>query len=46
MLWAFYEGTLTRARIDNDPELVRNLSSDAMALLGARPAFHVPGFRA
>jgi len=39
VLWAFYEGTLTRARIDNDPELIRNLSSDAMALLGARPAF-------
>lgn len=39
VLWAFYEGTLTRARIDNDPELVRNLSSDAMALLGATPAF-------
>jgi TetR/AcrR family transcriptional repressor of nem operon len=39
ILWAFYEGTLTQARIDNDPELVRNLSSDAMALLGARPVF-------
>lgn len=39
LLWAFYEGTLTRARIDNDPELVRSLSSDAMALLGATPSF-------
>ncbi len=38
-LWAFYEGTLTQARIDNDIELVRNMSSDAMALLGAKPAF-------
>jgi TetR/AcrR family transcriptional regulator, transcriptional repressor for nem operon len=39
LLWAFYEGTLTRARIDNDPELIRHLSSDAMTLLGAKPAF-------
>lgn len=37
-LWAFYEGTLTRARIENNPELLRNLTSDAMALVGARPA--------
>ena len=35
-LWSFYEGTLTRARIENDPELLRNLNSDALALLGAR----------
>jgi len=35
-LWSFYEGTLTRARIENDPELLRHLSSDALALLGAR----------
>ena len=38
MLWAFYEGTLTRARIENDPELLRNLSADALELIGARPA--------
>jgi len=37
LLWAFYEGTLTRARIENDPELIRNLSSDALELVGARP---------
>jgi TetR/AcrR family transcriptional repressor of nem operon len=37
LLWAFYEGTLTRARIENNPELVRNLCSDAMELVGARP---------
>jgi TetR/AcrR family transcriptional repressor of nem operon len=35
-LWSFYEGTLTRARIENDPELVRHLCSDALALLGAK----------
>ncbi len=35
-LWSFYEGTLTRARIENDPELLRNLVADAMALIGAR----------
>jgi TetR/AcrR family transcriptional repressor of nem operon len=35
-LWSFYEGTLTQARIDNDPELLRNLCSDAMELIGAR----------
>ena len=36
-LWSFYEGTLTRARIENDPELLRNLSADAFELIGARP---------
>ncbi len=35
-LWSFYEGTLTRARIENDPELLRNLCSDSLALIGAR----------
>lgn len=37
-LWAFYEGTLTRARIENNPELLRNLCSDALSLIGARPS--------
>ncbi len=37
LLWSFYEGTLTRARIENDPELVRHLCAEAMELLGARP---------
>jgi TetR/AcrR family transcriptional repressor of nem operon len=37
-LWAFYEGTLTRARIENNPELLRHLSADALQLIGARPA--------
>jgi TetR/AcrR family transcriptional repressor of nem operon len=36
LLWAFYEGTLTRARIENNPELIRNLSSDALELIGSR----------
>ncbi|MEJ0000091.1 MAG: hypothetical protein WDO13_13525 [Verrucomicrobiota bacterium] len=36
-LWAFYEGTLTRARIENNPELLRNLCADALELIGARP---------
>jgi len=36
LLWAYYEGTLTRARIKNDPELLRTLSADARALMGAR----------
>src|SRR5260221_7872111 len=36
LLWAFYEGTLTRARIENNPELIRNLSADALELIGAR----------
>lgn len=35
-LWAFYEGTLTRARIENNPELLRTLSADTLTLLGAR----------
>jgi TetR/AcrR family transcriptional repressor of nem operon len=37
LLWGFYEGTLTRARIENNPELLRNLTADALELLGARP---------
>ena len=37
LLWGFYEGTLTRARIENNPDLVRDLSSDALELVGARP---------
>jgi TetR/AcrR family transcriptional regulator, transcriptional repressor for nem operon len=41
LLWAFYEGTLTRARIENNPELIRNLSSDALELIGARPTMAV-----
>jgi TetR/AcrR family transcriptional repressor of nem operon len=41
LLWGFYEGTLTRARIENNPELVSNLSSDALELIGARPSLVV-----
>jgi len=41
LLWAFYEGTLTRARIENNPELVRNLSSDALELIGTRQTLAV-----
>ena len=36
LLWGFYEGTLTRARIENNPELIRNLNADALELIGAR----------
>jgi len=36
LLWAFYEGTLTRARIENNPDLIRSLSTDALELIGAR----------
>ena len=36
LLWAFYEGTLTRARIENNPELIRNMCTDALELIGAR----------
>lgn len=38
LLWAFYEGTLTRARIENNPELLRRLCADAFELMGARPS--------
>jgi len=41
LLWGFYEGTLTRARIENNPELIRNVHADALALIGARPALAV-----
>jgi TetR/AcrR family transcriptional regulator, transcriptional repressor for nem operon len=37
LLWSFYEGTLSRARIENNPELLRKLTSDALELIGARP---------
>ena len=36
LLWAFYEGTLTRARIENNPDLLHNMHSDALELIGAR----------
>ena len=36
LLWAVYEGTLSRARIENNPDLVRNLSSDALEAIGGR----------
>ena len=38
MVWAYYEGTLTRARIENNPDLIRSMSSDALELITARPA--------
>jgi TetR/AcrR family transcriptional repressor of nem operon len=37
LLWAFYEGTLSRARIENNPELLRNLWFDVQELIGVRP---------
>ncbi len=36
LIWAFYEGTLSRARIENNPELMRSLVDDALDLIGAR----------
>jgi TetR/AcrR family transcriptional repressor of nem operon len=41
LLWSFYEGTLTRARIENNPELIRNLSGDALQLICGRPELAV-----
>jgi len=35
LLWAYYEGTLTRARVENNPDLIRNLSADARELIYA-----------
>ena len=35
LLCAFYEGSLTRARIENNPALVHNLRADALELIGA-----------
>jgi len=40
-LLAYYEGVLTRARIENNPEFLRSLSSDALELIGARPAMAI-----
>jgi TetR/AcrR family transcriptional regulator, transcriptional repressor for nem operon len=38
MLWASYEGSLTRARMENNAEIIRHLSSDVLELIGVRPA--------
>lgn len=38
LLWAYYEGTLTRARIENNPELIRSMTSDALDLISAHSA--------
>lgn len=38
MVWAYYEGTLTRARIENNPDLIRSMSSDALELITSRQA--------
>jgi len=35
-LLSYFEGVLTQARIENNPESIRRLSSDALALIGAR----------
>ncbi len=39
LLWAFYEGTLTRARIENNRELLRTMTADALELVRARSPF-------
>ena len=36
LLFSFYEGKLTRARIENNPDLLTHLVSDSLELLGAR----------
>jgi len=42
-LLAYYEGILTRSRIENDPEPLRSLSADALELIGAQPALCCSG---
>ncbi len=37
-LLSYFEGALARARIENDPELIRELGSDAIAMLKGRSA--------
>jgi TetR/AcrR family transcriptional repressor of nem operon len=37
-LLSYYEGILTRARIENNPELIRHMTGDALELVGARAA--------
>jgi TetR/AcrR family transcriptional repressor of nem operon len=34
----YYEGLLTRARIENDPEIARHFSSDVLQVIGVSPA--------
>jgi TetR/AcrR family transcriptional repressor of nem operon len=41
-LFAFYQGTLTQARIQNDVELLRDLMPAVLDLLGAKPAAAIP----
>jgi len=37
-LLAYYEGILTRSRIENTPEFLRTLSADVFEVIGARPS--------
>jgi TetR/AcrR family transcriptional repressor of nem operon len=37
-LFTYYEGVLARGRIENNPELMRTLSSDVLEWIGSRPA--------
>jgi len=41
-LFAFYQGTLTQARIRNDVELLRDMMPAVLDLLGAKPAATTP----
>ena len=42
-LMSFYEGALTLARIENNPETLRTLSADAMEMIGAETSPLVEG---
>ncbi len=36
-LMSYYEGVLTQARIENNPESIRHLATDVLELIGVRP---------
>jgi TetR/AcrR family transcriptional repressor of nem operon len=38
MLLSFFQGSVTNARIQNDPEVLRGVTEGAMSILGAKPA--------
>ena len=36
LMWGYYEGTLIRARVENNPQILQNLCSDLIELAGVR----------
>jgi TetR/AcrR family transcriptional repressor of nem operon len=43
MIWAYHEGLMTQARIQNDVEVLRELPSGVFAMLGVKESHAVAG---